>query len=212
MGRGRSKTGGGASGGLDGSNIMGTTSLVSQREGKEKEVDDVLSVARDIQNRYNVNVSDLEVATIRGRQGNSVMAYYDAKGNLAINKNYFNSTKMDDAYDACVKSGWHPGRGNKTGLEATTAHEMGHRLTHVAGERSGRSGWNLDATGASIIQEAGRRMGQSVSDVRNAISGYGKSNNAEAVAEAFSDWYCNGSKASRASRTVVTVLNEMLGR
>lgn len=89
---------------------------------------------------------------------------------------------------------------------------MGHRLTHVAGERSGRSGWNLDATGASIVQEAGRRMGKSVSDVRNAISGYGKSSNAEAVAEAFSDWYCNGNKASRASRTVVTVLNEMLGR
>lgn len=212
-GRGSSSGGGGASGGLNPANIRGTESLVSAREGARSEVDQVLNVARDIERDYGVTVSELQVADIAGRQGASVMAYYDTEGNLAINRNYFDSAKMDTAYDRCVDNGWHPSRGNKTGLEATAAHEMGHRLTDVAGQKAGYGEWSIDKTSNEIIAQAKTRMGaRSVNDVRAAISGYGKSNSAEAIAEAFSDVYCNGNRASRASRTVVSVLEEYLRR
>lgn len=210
---GRGATAGGATGGLSGTNITGTESLVSMRESSGKEVDEVLNVARDVERDYGVTVTELQVATIGGRQGASVMAYYDVSGNLAINETYFDAKKMDAAYDSCVKSGFHPSRGNKTGLEATTAHELGHRLTDVAGEKAGDGKWAIDKTSNSIIAEAKRRTGaKSVEEVRGNISGYAKQSNAEAIAEAFSDVYCNGNKASRSSRAVVEVLNEYLRR
>lgn len=207
---GRGSTSGGATGGLSGGNIVGTESLVSMRETKAREVDDVLSVTRDIRDQYGVTVTDLEVATIKG---GATMAYYDSNGNLAINESYFDSAKMNAAYDSCVQSGFHPSRGNKTGIEATTAHEMGHRLTDVAGQKIGNGQWNLDKTSNSIIAEAKTRLGaSSVDAVRRGVSGYGASSNAEAVAEAFSDVFCNGNKASRESRTIVNILNEYMRR
>ena len=206
-------SGGGGTGGLNGGNIAGTESLVSMRESNPQEVDQILNVARDVRDQYGVTVSELEVATIKGQQGSRIMAYYDSGGNLAINEKYFDSAKMDTAYDACVSAGWHPGRGNKTGLEATAAHEMGHRLTDVAGQKAGYGDWAIDKTSNQIIAEAKRRMGaKSVDAVRKGVSGYGQSNNAEAIAEAFSDVYCNGNKASKASRTIVNVLDEYLRR
>ena len=213
-GRGSSSGGGGgASGGLDMSNIRGTDSLVSAREGSQNEVDQILGVSRDIEREYGVTVTELQIADIGGRQGARVMAYYDTAGNLAINQKYFDANKMDKAYDRCVDKGFHPPRGNKTGLEATTAHEYGHRLTDVAGQKAGYGEWELDKTSNAIIAQAKQRIGaKSVADVRNKISGYGKSSNAEAIAEAFSDVYCNGNKASRASRAVVGVLEEWLRR
>lgn len=207
---GRGSTSGGATGGLSGGNILGTESLVSMRESNPREVDDVLSVTRDIRDQYGVTATDLEVATIKG---GGTMAYYDSQGNLAINGSYFDSATMDAAYDACVDSGFHPSRGNMTGLQAVTAHEMGHRLTDVAGLKAGNGDWALDKTSNSIIKEAKDRLGaRSVEDVRSGVSGYGKSSNAEAIAEAFADVYCNGNRASRSSRAIVDVLNEYLRR
>lgn len=207
---GRGSTSGGVTGGLSGGAILGTDSLVSMRETNPREVDDVLSVTRDVRDRYGVTVTDLEIADIRG---GGTMAYYDSQGNLAINRAYFDSDAMNKAYDSCVASGFHPSRGNKTGIEATAAHEMGHRLTDVAGQKAGDGEWALDKTSNSIIAEAKRRMGaKSVEDVRKSVSGYARSDNAEAIAEAFSDVYCNGNNASRASRTIVGVLDEWLRR
>lgn len=210
---GRGSTSGGATGGMDAANIVGTDSLVSMREANQKEVDEVLGVARDVRDQYGVTTTELQVAEIAGRQGNRVMAYYDGAGNLAINRTYFDAAKMDEAYDMCVENGFHPSRGNKTGLEATTAHELGHRLTDVAGEKAGDGKWAIDKTSNSIVSEAKTRLGaNSVEDVRSAISGYAEQSNAEAIAEAFSDVYCNGNKASRESQTVVNILNEYLRR
>lgn len=207
---GRGSTSGGATGGLNGGNITGTVSLVSMRETNPTEVDDVLSVTRDVRDQYGVTATDLEVATIKG---GATMAYYDYEGNLAINESYFDTNTMNKAYDACVASGFHPSRGSKSGIEATTAHEMGHRLTDVAGQKAGDGAWAIDKTSNSIIAEAKNRLGaKSVGDVRKGVSGYGESSNAEAIAEAFADVYCNGNKASRESRTIVNILDEYLRR
>lgn len=213
MGRGRSKTSGGATGGLSEDNIVNTTSLVSEREGFQTEVDAILDVAKDVSEQYGITAVDLQVATLKGRSARSTLAYYDSSGNLAINKNYFDSGAMDKAYDSCIKQGFHPGRGNKSGLEATAAHEMGHRLTDVAGQRKGYGMWSIDKVSNEIVSQAKQRLGaKTIDEVKKGISGYGQKNNAEAIAEAFSDVYCNGRKASRSSRAVVSVLNEFLGR
>ena len=46
--------------------------------------------------------------------------------------------------------------------------------------------------------------------MRSKISGYGRKNNAEAIAEAFCDVYCNGSKATKESKAIVDSLNSIL--
>lgn len=206
-GRGAS-SGGVAGGGMNPANITGTTSLISAREGKSSEVDMTLAVLRDVQDQYRVDVSDVQLATIKGKDAN-VLAYYDAGGNLAVNQSYFDNNKMDEAMDKSYKSGYHPSRGNKSGLEAVVAHEAGHRLTDVVGERTGKGQWAVDQTSSEIVQNAARKSGHKggLESFRSQVSGYARESNAEAVAEAFTDVYCNGSKASSASKAIVNELN-----
>ena len=124
-GRGSSYTRNGATGGVSGADIVSTTSLISMREdGKQTEVDQVLTVLRSVMDDFGVDLNDVQIAILKGA-GMSAMAYYDSNNNLAINEAYFDSTKMDSAYDACVTSGFHPGRGDKSAMEAVAAHEAG---------------------------------------------------------------------------------------
>ena len=206
-GRGAS-AGGFAGGGGIGANPRETTSLVSAREGKRAEVDQALGVARDVQDRYGMDadVNDWQIARFGKPTG--VMAYYDSNGNLAINESFFDGAKMNAAYDACVKDGYHPSRGDKTGIEAVTAHELGHRLTDYIGVKTGMGDWQVDKVSSDIVRKAATRLGyKRAGDMASKISGYAKQNPAEAVAEAFADVYCNGSKARRESQAIVTELN-----
>lgn len=201
-------TKGGASVGLNPKNVVSTTSLISAREGSQREVDQTLTVLRDVESKYGVVVEDAKIATLKGA-GRSTMAYYDNSGNLAINKSYFDAAKMDAAYDGCVREGFHPSRGNKTGIEAVTAHEMGHRLTDAIGEKTGRGKWAIDAVSNDVVKQAARNAGygRNTRQFISKISGYAKSSNAEALAEAFADVYCNGARASRESRAIVDIMN-----
>ena len=208
MGGRGSGTGGGGTGGIKKGDILSTTSLLSQRETQEREVDEVMAAVKNVYDDYGLDLQDIQIATLK--PGVRVMAYYDADGNLAVNKAYFDSAKMDAVYDICVDQKHHPSRGSKSGLEATAAHELGHRLTHkVAGDD-----WNrLDKEADSIVIAAKKKSGfKSVNDLRSSVSGYATKNNVEAIAEAFSDVYCNGDKASRGSRAIVAELNARLGR
>lgn len=211
MGRGSSGlSGGGSSGGVNPNDVKGLSSLVSVREdGKKAEVDSTLKVMRDIENRYGINIEDLHIATITGRSS-SAMAYYDNYGNLAVNESYFDIAAMNRAYDDCVAEEFHPKRGNKSGLEAVVAHEMGHRLNHLAANGD----WNrLDSVANTIVRQAAKQagFGNATKKMASSISGYATHNNAECIAEAFSDVYCNGSRASRASTAIVNVLNTYFG-
>lgn len=202
--------GGGSTGGLNPADIVSTTSLISERERYRTEVDNTVQVLQDVMDRYGVVIEDVRLATLKGR-GQSVMGYYDAGGNLAINMSYFDTAKMNTAYDMCVESGFHPSRGNKSGLEAVTAHEMGHRLNHIAG---GNSWDNLDKTAYDIVKQASKNAGykNKTKQFTSKISGYAKQSYAEAVAEAFADVYCNGNKASKESRAVVSELNKYFNK
>lgn len=209
-GRGSSSSRGGATGGAGGK-IISTTSLISARETKQVEVDQVLSTLRAVAEQYGQDLNDVQLAKMA--PGSAAMAYYDASGNLAINEAYFDAKTMDQTYDACVSSGFHPPRGAKTGLEAVAAHEVGHHLTEIAGMRKGYGAWQLDRVSADIMKEAASRLSiRGSSTVAAKISGYAKENHAEAIAEAFADVYCNGNKASAESRAVVEILGEYLRR
>ena len=210
---GRGSSSGGGGGGNTGGNInvLDTTSLLSA-SGKNSEINSVMSAVKKVSDDYGVDMSDLRIAKL-DKKDQGVMAYYDASGNLAVNETYFNSKAMNSAYDGSVKSGYHPSRGNKSGLEAVASHELGHALTEEAGRKLGYGDWQLDKVSNDIVKTAKKNLGfKSTSDVRKKISGYGQKSNAEAVAEAFADVYCNGKKASNASQAVVNALNGILGR
>ena len=208
-GRGSSSSGGGrfGKGGGRGVDILSTTSMVSAREGKGTEVDQALTVARDILNQYGVDVEDLQIAKL-GAKDQGVMAYYDANGNLAYNENYFDAQKMNGVYDATVNSGYHPSRGNKSGIEAVVSHEMGHALTDEIGKKMGLGSWQLDQVADRVLKQASKNAGYKSSyKLASKVSGYATDSKAEALAEAFADVFCNGSKASKESQAIVNVMN-----
>ena len=197
---------GGATGGVNPGDIKSTTSLISQREEKPAEVDSTLGVLKAVEDKYGVDLEDVQVAVIGGK-GASVLGFYSGGGELAVNSSYFDNAKMTKAYDECVDMGFHPSRGNKSGLEAVVAHEMGHRLTHIAGNNSWDS---LDSTATNIIKKAAKNAGYGNATIKfsSKISGYAKDSYAEAVAEAFADVFCNGGSASKESHAVVNELNK----
>lgn len=203
--------GGGAPGGINPADVLSTRSLISERERSERAVDDALQVLSDVESQYGVVVEDMLVSKIRNRGGGVTLGYYDAEGNIGINEKVFaNITGLNKTYDSSVKTGFHPSRGKKTGLQAVLAHELGHRLNYVAGGND----WNrLDSTADAIVKSASNSTGYAnkTRQFRSAISGYATTNNAEAVAEAFADVYCNGNRAKKESRAVVNELNKYFG-
>lgn len=178
--------------------------MVSERERKQKEVDDTLTVLRDIYEEYGVNVADVQLATMTN---NLVMAYYDSGDNLAVNNTYFDDKKMAKAYATAVKEGYHPNNGNKTAMQAVVAHELGHTLT----ARAAGGFENINRFSDKIVTEAARTQRyKNPASFASKISGYARSSPAEAIAEAYSDVYCNGNKANSSSRAIVDTLNKYL--
>lgn len=192
-------------GGLSDSDILGTDDMVSMREsGKQQEVDEALNVMRDMKSKYGTVVESLDVATLTESKAD-VMAYCGDDGHIAVNKNYFNTKMMNQAYDSCVSAGFHPSRGKKTGTEATIAHEYGHHLTNTAAKKHNLSS---DAMAKKICNEARKESkSRGVVIMANKISRYASASNHETIAEALSDVYCNGSRAKRESKAVVNALD-----
>lgn len=200
-------TGGGSS--LTSADIISTTSLISEREGKQQEVDEVLQTFKDINDEYGYIINDIEVATL-GANGSETMGYYDGK-NIAINDLYFNKGVMEYVYADCVKAGHHPPMGNKTALQAVASHELGHALTDATITKMGGK-YGRQSGAIAILQEAQRRLGNKgdLADMAGKISGYAKTKPREAIAEAFADVYCNGKKATKESQAIVNVMNKYL--
>ena len=184
--------------------------LISERERKQAEVDDVLSVARDIHDEYGVDVGQFNLAEIGGKDS-STMAYSDGE-NIGFNSKYFDSVNIQNAYDASVQSGFHPSRGNKSAMQAVAAHEYGHVLSEKAAVKLGFNGVNgMDAASKVVVERAMAKTNYKGSmKMAGKISGYAKKSNAECVAEAVADVYCNGKNASAESRAIVKELRSIL--
>ena len=209
-GRGTDSTSGGASGGLDGNDILSTRSLVSERERNADMVDQTLGVFKDAYSDYGTQINDIQIAKLKPNA--SAIAYYDSSDNIAINERYFNKATMESAYAKCVESGFHPSNGKRTATEAVVAHEVGHKLTADVAAKMGKQGFmGLDVAAVSITRKAMRKTGhKNWKTFAQAISGYSTHSHAETVAEAFSDVYCNGKGAKRESLAVVAVIDSYL--
>ena len=196
--------------GLKHGDILGTTSLMSARERQQQLVDETMSVFMDVHGSYGTVMNDIQLAELKPNAQNT-LGFYDG-ANIAINQTFFDKAKMDKAYADSVKSGYHPSNGNKTALQAVVAHEIGHKLTDQVGVKLGNKEWaDFDKTARQIVNEARRSTGhKGVVQMASKISKYATSSNAEAIAEAFSDVYCNGSGARRESKAIVDVLNKYL--
>lgn len=213
-GRGSSSGGGGNLLGRQGQTgkVSNVRDMISERSKRQTETDDVLSVARRMTGLFGADnaINQFQIAKV----GGGTMAYYDAGGNIALNEKYMDAAGMDSAYDAAVKSGFHPSRGNKSGIQAVASHEYGHALTDAVATKMGLGGFNgIEEASRRIVERARQKTSHRTNmSFAKKISGYAQYNFAECVAEAVSDWYCNGSKANKESRAIMAVLNHELRR
>ena len=192
--------------GLNPNDILSTRDMISERH-KNSLVDEVLTVSRDLQNEYGINaqVNNFEIAKLKSKA--NAIAYYDGT-NIAVNEKFMKSDTIKTAYDDCVKQGFHPSRGNKTAMEAVASHEFGHAINDAIGRKMGL---DIDSSATKIVNEARKQTKhRGVVQMASKISGYATYSNAEAIAEAVSDVYCNGKKARSESRAIVNVIKSYL--
>ena len=94
-------------------------------------------------------------------------------------------------------------------MQAVASHEYGHVLTSKAGAKLGIL--DMDAAAKVIVDRAVKKTSHKGSvSLSKKISGYAGHSNAECIAEAVADVYCNGKKASAESRAIVNELNSIL--
>lgn len=193
-------------------NIISTTDVWSYRHNPNNEpyVDAINSAVRGISDDFPGLMNDVntvDTAELGGMDRTQTLGFY-GDGQVAINSNFTDIRDMNRVYDKAVQSGYHPSRGNKSGTEAVTYHEMGHALTDSIAKKMGVK--NLDAASKKIVNDAYKASGGKGGTKAWAgkISKYAQENFAECVAEAVSDWYCNGSKAKLNSKAIMTQLNK----
>ena len=204
MGGGKSSSWGGGGGGS--APPIQTADLISLRESRREEVDQMLTVLRDVNNQFGVQI-DTEVGLFPS--GSTTMGYYDPNtGNVGINNSYFNTQKMTTAYDRCVDQGFHPPRGNKSAIEAVASHESGHAINYLCAQKAGMT---PEALANKVVGDSARKLGyRNSANMARKISGYAIENKKEAIAEAFADVYCNGNKAKKESRAIYDEMNSYL--
>ena len=200
---------GGATGGLNPSDVLGTSNLLIDTALDEKTRGEVSKTLKDFRDEYGLEYSNTRIARLKS--GSDALAYYDGAG-IAINSSYLNSERMNKAMKQCAESGFHPPTGNKTGMEAVVAHELGHALTDMVGVKMGNKQWlDFDKTSTAIVNEARKQTKhRGVVQMASKISGYATHSNAEAIAEAISDCYCNGKKARAESKAIKSVVDKYL--
>lgn len=161
---------------------------------------------------------DVSITSFNPISGSAIMAASEG-GKIYFNKKYFDQNK--DALNTQFKNterGWWP---PNTGLKSIGIHEMAHQIDYKYGgqifqKRKGRYIMN-DSTeiNSKVITSAfeilkAEKKASGVKGVigikktiQSDISEYAKTNNMETIAEAFTDYYTNGKKASNFSRYIV---------
>ena len=187
----------------------------SEERTRQGAFDDALAVDTAVNKMYGDGVApkSLLVAELKD---SGVLGYYKRGDNsVALSDKYLDKDVMNATYDASVKDGFHPGRGKKSGTEAVVAHEYGHALNDRAAQKMGMG---MDEAATKIVKEArsslktknGTVKHRGVVQMANAISRYATTSNVEAIAEAFSDVFCNGKRAKKESHAIVNTLNSYL--
>lgn len=213
MGRGSSASGGryAGGGGVNPGNIKNPQEMISIRNASnQQQVDDVLTVSKELTGKYGSDVATggFEVASFVGKDANTLGCYQEG-GGITMNKKFIDNQNMDAVMDASAKSGFHPSRGNKSGIYAVAAHEYGHSLTENVRQKMGEK--SFDKAAERIVSEARRQTGDrgNIKFARK-ISEYATASNAETIAEAMSDVMCNGKRAKRQSKAIAKVIDSYL--
>lgn len=201
-----------SSGGGGSVDIQNATDVWSYRHNPDNQqyVDNINSAVRNMSDDFPGLMDDVnrvDAAEFGGADRTNTLGCYGS-GTVSINTNYTNVDKMNRVYDQAVESGYHPGRGDKSGVEAVTYHEMGHALTdHIASKMGKR---NLDESSKQIVNDAYKASGGKggTKSWAGGISKYAQESFAECVAEAVADYYCNGNKASDNSKAIMTQLQK----
>lgn len=205
MGRGASKAGVGQfGGGMSGTNT--TTSVKSSHpltdeigKGGGSFANEIMNTRDAFESEYGsaVKQMNLHVGTF---SDNSTLGAYGGD-TLYMNEKYVRNANLTAAMQNT--NGFHPGIGNKTGAEAVASHEIGHRLGEIAAQRAGISE-------KDIVARAGSKIGIKTENMAGHISKYARSNYSETIAEASADVFCNGKKASKASRAIMSEVKSIL--
>lgn len=161
--------------------------IMNACDGMEREYGNIISQA-------NLSVADMGKSGALGAYG---------QGTVYMSDRYVKNVNMTQAMKDMAKEGFHPKIGKKTGAEAVTAHELGHYLADKAMRKAGVSE-------RDIVQRASKRIGVKVNNMAGLISGYARYNYAETIAEASADVYCNGRRASKASRAIMSEIKSIL--
>jgi len=203
MGSGRSGLGAGPHGaGMDNKNTQTTvrsshplTDVIGTGGGQY--ANEIMNTRDAFEREYGdaVKKMNLHVGTFSDP---SVLGAYNGDTLYMAEKNV-NNPNLTASMQAAAKSGFHPGIGNKTGAEAVSAHEIGHRLGEVAAQKAGISE-------KDIVARAAKRVRIKTENMAGHISQYARSNYGETIAEASSDVFCNGKNASKAS---IAIMNEV---
>lgn len=178
-------------------------------------VDDALAVDRAIVSQFGEEAG-ASVLNVSELKDHGVLGYYRSGDNsISLNQDYLDRDIMNATYDASVATGFHPKRGKKSGTEAVVAHEYGHALNDKAARKMGM---DMDSAATKIVSEAraslktkaGKSKHRGVVQMANAISRYATTNNAEAIAEAFADVFCNAGRAKAESKAIVNTMKNYL--
>ena len=157
--------------------------------------------ARDSMEREYGNIvskANLSIADI----GQSALGAY-GDGTVYMSKHFTSNQSLTQSMKDMAKSGFHPKIGKKSGAEAVTAHELGHYLADIAMKKS-------KISERDIVARAAKKLGVKVNNMASNISEYARYNYAETIAEASADVYCNGKRASKASKAIMSEIKSIL--
>ena len=214
MGGRGSGSGGGSLGGGYGKNIdiVNVTDVWTYRHRQSNEpfVDAINTGVGRIESEFPGvmdTVQTVQAAELGGLDSIQVLGFY-GQGQLALNQRFTDIGKMNSVYDKAVQQGFHPSRGDRTGTEAVALHEMGHALTDHIGKKMGAK--SIDEAAQRIVSAAYKASGEKagIKAWAKKISGYATESDAECIAEAVADWYCNGSKSTKQSQAIMAELRK----
>ena len=203
MGRGSSKAGGGGMLNRDSGVSVNSSHPLTDAipTGGGGFANEIMNTRDAFEREYGSAVKDVKLSLATFNQKGVLGAY--GGDTLYMNEKFAKNKNLTAAMQSAASNGFHPGIGNKTGAEAVAAHELGHRLGQIAADK-------LGVSQQEIVARAAKRTRLKTENMAGKISKYARYNYAETIAEASSDVFCNGKKASRASRAIMAEIKAIL--
>ena len=172
-------------------------------KGGTQFADEIMSTRDDLESVYGESVKNLTLMTAKFSDSSIGGCYEVGADTVYMNEKNINNPALTETMKLAAKQGFHPSIGTFTGAEAVAAHEIGHGMADFIEKTKG-------VTAMQIVAKAGKKIGVSTENVAGHISGYARYNYHETVAEACTDVYCNGNKASKASKAIMAEVKNYL--